>query len=129
MIALDVTRHWDGNESHAHLAVAVPEGVPDDPLEQRQLYAEIVLEMSGLLISIVIGSTPMPAGAYLRVKHTTGAHTDFRIEDDLKGEDKDECVMETITRLAADAIIDSVTAYWDERGWNRPALRRPRQEE
>lgn len=123
MIALDVTRHWGEHESHAHLAVAVPAGVPDDPKEQRDLYAEIVLEMSGLLISIVIGSTPMPAGAFLRVKHTGGGHTDFRIEDDLKGEDKSEEVMEAITRLAADAIIESVTAYWDERGWCRPALR------
>ena len=123
MISLDVTRHWEGVESHAHLAVAVPEGVPDDPQEQKELYAEIVLEMSGLLISIVIGSTPMPAGAFLRVKHTSGAHTDFRIEDDLTGEEKDDRIMDVITRLAADAIIESVTDYWDEKGWCRPAFR------
>jgi hypothetical protein len=123
MIALDITRHWGGETSEAKLAVAVPNGVPEDPFEQRQLYAEIVLEMSGLLISVVIGSTPMPAGAYLRVAHSNGGFTDFAIEDDLNVDDKDDKVMDAITRLAADAIIESVTAYWDERGWSRPQLR------
>ncbi len=115
---IKISRNWNDMVSEARLVIALPDGAPKERKEQVTFYEEVCYEASKILLGIIIDSTPMPSGAFMRIEYMGSVH-DIRCETDMRDGDAPEQEVTALGRAVAGAVIGVVGTYFDEHGWDR----------
>lgn len=115
---IKISRNWGDFHSEARLVIALPDGAPDGSKEQVTFYEEVCYEAAKILLGIVIESTPMPGGAFMRIEYQDSIH-DIRCETDMNENGVPEQEVVALGRAVAGAVIGVVGKYFDDHGWDR----------